>query len=62
MVRPAARDGAARGQYRHRPNVGKYLLPGRIARADVADFMLPRFTDDPYLKNAPGVCYYTVSH
>jgi hypothetical protein len=58
IVRPAAlTNGAARGQYRHGPNVGSYLLPVRIARADVADFMLQQLTNDRYLGSAPGVCY-----
>ena len=58
IVRPAAlTNGAARGHYRHGPNVGSYLLPVRISRADVADFMLQQLTDDRYLGSAVGVCY-----
>ena len=58
IVRPAAlTNGAARGQYRHGPNVGSYVLPVRISRADVADFMLQQLTDDRYLGSAAGVCY-----
>lgn len=58
IVRPAAlTNGAARGRYRHGPKVGSYLLPVRISRADVADFMLRQLTDDHYLGSAPGVSY-----
>lgn len=58
IVRPAALiNGAARGQYRHGPNVGSYILPVRISRADVAAFMLRQLTDDTYLGSAVGLCY-----
>ncbi len=58
IVRPAAlTNGPARGQYRHGPEVGSYLLPVRIARADVAAFMLQQLTDDRYLGSAVGLCY-----
>lgn len=57
IVRPAAlTNGAARGTYRH-GNVGNYIWPARVSRADVADFMLKQLTDDTYLGTAPGVCY-----
>ncbi len=49
-------NGAARGEYRH-GNVGSYLWPSWIARADVAAFMLKQVSDDTYLGLAPGVCY-----
>ena len=48
-------SGAARGVYRHGPNVGSYLWPVRISRADVADFMLKQLKDDTYLGTAPGL-------
>lgn len=58
IVRPAAlTNGSARGSYRHGPNVGSYIWPNRISRADVADFMLKQLNDDTYLGTAPGVCY-----
>jgi uncharacterized protein YbjT (DUF2867 family) len=58
IVRPAAlTNGAARGQYLHGPNVGSYVLPVRISRADVAAFMLQQLTDDTYLGSATGLCY-----
>jgi len=58
IVRPAAlTNGPARGQYRQGPNVGSWLLPVRIARADVAAFMLLQLTDDKYLGSAVGLCY-----
>lgn len=56
IVRPGVlTSGAARGVYRHGPNVGSYLWPVRIARADVADFMLKQLKDDGYLGTAPGL-------
>ena len=58
IVRPAAlTNGAARGRFRHGPNVGSYVLPVRISRADVAAFMLRQLTDDAYLGSATGLCY-----
>lgn len=58
IARPAALiSGAARGQYRHGPDVGSYLLPVSVSRADVADFMLQQLTDDRYLGTAAGICY-----
>ena len=56
IVRPGVlTSGAARGAYRHGPNVGSYLWPVRIPRADVADFMLNQLKDDTYLGMAPGL-------
>jgi hypothetical protein len=58
IVRPAVlTNGPARGQYRHGPNVGSWLLPVRISRADVAAFMLLQLADDEYLGSAVGLCY-----
>ncbi len=57
IVRPTVlSNGAARGEYRH-GNVGSYIWPTKIARADVAAFMLKQLTDDTYLGGAPGICY-----
>jgi uncharacterized protein YbjT (DUF2867 family) len=50
-------NGEARGSYRHGPKVGSYLWPVKIARADVADFMLRQLTDDAYVGAAPGLGY-----
>ena len=56
IVRPGLlTNGEARGVYRHGPNVGSYLWPVRISRADVADFMLKQLNDDTYLGLAPGI-------
>ena len=41
---------------RHGFNVGNYIWPRRISRADVADFMLEQLNDDTYIATAPGVC------
>jgi len=58
IIRPAKlTDGAARGQYRHGPEVGGYFMPVSIARADVAAFMLEQLRNDRYLGSAVGICY-----
>lgn len=56
IVRPGVLTSRqARGVYRHGPNVGSYLWPVKIPRADVADFMLKQLKDDSYLGMAPGL-------
>ena len=58
IVRPAVLTNApTRGTYRHGRNVGNYLWTNRIARADVADFMLKQLTDDDYIGSAVGVVW-----
>jgi putative NADH-flavin reductase len=58
IVRPGTlTNGAARGKYQHGRNMGSFLWPKPIARADVADFMLRQLTDDTYLGTAVGVCW-----
>ncbi len=58
IVRPGAlTNGARRGRYRHGTHVGSFLWTVRIARADVADFMLNQMTDNTYLRAAPGVAW-----
>lgn len=58
IVRPGIlTNGPKRGTYQHGENVGSYLLPGRISRADVADFMLKQLTDDTYVRKAPGLVW-----
>jgi len=58
IVRPGVlTNGEARGSYRHGPEVGSYLWPVKISRADVADFMLKQLTDDAYVGAAPGLGY-----
>jgi uncharacterized protein YbjT (DUF2867 family) len=58
IVRPAVLTNApARGKYRDGRNVGNYLWTNRIARADVADFMLKQLTDDDYIGSAVGVAW-----
>ena len=57
VVRPSIlTNGPARGEYRQ-GNVGNYILPTRVSRADVADLMLKQINDDTYLGAAPGICY-----
>ena len=56
IVRPGVlKNGPARNNYRHGPDVGSYLWPVVISRADVADFMLKQLGDDTYLGTAPGL-------
>jgi putative NADH-flavin reductase len=56
IVRPGVlKNGPTRGNYRHGRDVGSYLWPVVISRADVADFMLKQLGDDTYLGTAPGL-------
>jgi uncharacterized protein YbjT (DUF2867 family) len=58
ILRPAVLTNApARGTYRHGRNVGNYLWTIRIARADVADFMLKQLTDDDHIGSAVAVAW-----
>jgi uncharacterized protein YbjT (DUF2867 family) len=58
IVRPGLLTNAARrGQLRHGPQVGGFLWTARIARADVAAFMLDQLESDTYLRAAPGVAW-----
>jgi putative NADH-flavin reductase len=58
IVRPAVlTNSPARGKYRLGRSVGNYLWTNRIARADVADFMLKQLTDDDYIGSAVGVAW-----
>lgn len=56
LVRPGAFvDGDATGQYQHGAPLPATDLKLKIARADVAGFMLRQLTDRGYLHKAPGV-------
>lgn len=56
IVRPAVlTHRAARGSCRHGLGLGSYLLTRRIARADVARFMLDQLDSDDYLRAAVGI-------
>jgi uncharacterized protein YbjT (DUF2867 family) len=58
IVRPSTLNHQpARGQYRHAPNIGNFIIPNRISRADVADFMLQQMTNDDYVGSAVGVTW-----
>lgn len=58
IVRPGAlTDGPRRGGLRHGTDAGSFLCPSRIARADVAAFMLEQLADDRYLRAAPGLSH-----
>jgi uncharacterized protein YbjT (DUF2867 family) len=57
LVRPTRLvDGPGRGEYRIRD---RYPAPGltKIARADVAQFMIGALTDAGYLRQAPAICW-----
>ena len=56
IVRPGVLTNAEkRGRFRHGRHVGSFFWTVRIARADVADFMLNQLESDNYLRAAPGV-------
>lgn len=56
IVRPGVLTNAEkRGRFRHGRHVGSFFWTVRIARADVADFMLNQLESDNYLGAAPGV-------
>ena len=56
IVRPGAlTDGAKGGRLRHGSRVGSVLWTVRVARADVAGFMLDQLASNTYLRAAPGV-------
>jgi len=56
IVRPGAlTNGEARGRYHHGRGVGSFLRTVRIARADVAAFMLDQLASDTYLRSQAGV-------
>jgi len=58
IVRPSGlTDGPPRGRYRHGAGVGSLVATARIARADVAAFMLNQLIDNTYLHSAPGVSW-----
>jgi putative NADH-flavin reductase len=58
VVRPAAlTNGPQRNVYRAGSNVGNWFRPSRIARSDVAAFMLKEMTDNEYLRKTPGLAY-----
>ncbi|WP_460979216.1 NAD(P)-dependent oxidoreductase [Spirosoma knui] len=58
IVRPGnLTDDQRTGQYRHGFAATDKALKVKIARADVADFMLKQLTDDTYLRKTPGVSY-----
>lgn len=58
VVRPGVLTNAKkRGRVRHGRRVGGFFWTPRIARADVADFMLNQLESDIYLGSAPGVVW-----
>lgn len=58
IVRPSAfTDGPRTGTYRHGFGTGERGLTLKIARADIADFVLNQLTDRTYLHRAPGISH-----
>jgi hypothetical protein len=58
IVRPAAlTSGPRAGVYRSGFGTTDQAIGGKIARADVADFLLKQLTDDTYLRKTPGLSY-----
>jgi len=58
IVRPTVlTNGARRSTYRAGSDIGHWLIPTKISRADVAEFMLKQVTDDSYLHKTPGLAY-----
>ena len=58
MVRPTAlTNGPLRSVYRAGSDIGHWLIPTRISRADVAEFMLKQVADNSYLHKTPGLAY-----
>jgi len=58
IVRPAVLTNAKmRGTHRCGRRIGSYLWTARIARGDVANFMLKQLTDNSHLGTAVGVCW-----
>ncbi|MEU5759310.1 SDR family oxidoreductase [Nocardia sp. NPDC047648] len=56
IVRPSAfTDGPATGSYRRGFPAGEGGLSLKIARADIADFMIEQLTDTTYLRQTPGI-------
>ncbi|MBF6128149.1 NAD(P)-dependent oxidoreductase [Nocardia brasiliensis] len=56
IVRPSAfTDGPRTGVFRRGFPAGERGLSLKIARADIADFMLEQLTDTTYLRQAPGI-------
>ena len=58
IVRPAAlTNGKQRNAYRVGSDVGNWFVPSRIARSDVAAFMLKQVNSSEYLRQTPGIAY-----
>lgn len=58
LVRPGAFvDGERTGQYRHGFSSTDKTTKLKVARSDVADFMLKQLLGDTYLRKTPGLSY-----
>jgi len=58
IVRPGALNNQPRrGRVRHGPDVGSWLWTVRVARADVAAFMLDQIDDRTYVRRAVNIAW-----
>lgn len=58
IVRPTSlTNGPRKGAYRAGMDIGHWLRPTSISRADAADFMLKQLSDDAWLRKTPGIAY-----
>ncbi|WP_406267362.1 SDR family oxidoreductase [Nocardia sp. NBC_00881] len=58
IVRPSAfTDGPRTGSYRRGFPAGEQGLTLKIARADIADFMVEQLSDTTYIRQAPGISH-----
>jgi len=58
IIRPAAfTDGPRTGKYKHGFSNDDKSLTLKIARADVAEFLVKQLTDNSYIRKTPGLSY-----
>jgi len=56
IIRPGLlTNGKKSLKYKHGLNVGNYIIPKMISRADVADFMIKQLSDKTYIHMTPGI-------
>jgi len=61
IVRPSAfTDEEGTGNYLHGFDSSQKDLEFKVAKADVAEFMLSQLHDDTYLYQTPGVSYFRI--
>jgi len=58
IVRPTAlTNGPRKGTYRVGSDIGHWLVPTKISRADTAEFMLKQLSATDYLRQTSGLAY-----